>query len=160
MIVGSAKREWRNIPRAIASRAARSGDGAPAVAGGRSRCRTVCDDEYPPSDSEPRSVEWRRRPRRRGRLVTMPYSVRRRGRRRHIGFALSSVVNPTLNPQRATLNPPTIVNRKIANRKSNTQHSTTAIVNRKSQNRKFCNPTHGQDIARAAQQDNESHTRA
>ena len=35
-------------------------------------------------------------PRRRGRVATMPYSVRRRGRRRHIGFALN------LNAQRTT----------------------------------------------------------
>ena len=55
-----------------------SGDDAPVVAGGRSRCCTACDGEISPERSEPRSV-------------------RRRGRRRYIGFALN------LNAQLTTL---------------------------------------------------------
>ena len=48
---------------------------------------------YPPSDSEPRSGGYRGASRRRGGLVTMLYSVRRRGRRRHSRSALNSIVN-------------------------------------------------------------------
>ena len=86
-----------------------------------------------------RSVEWRRRPRRRWGLAMLLYSVRRRGRTpvttatrlaiargicRHIGSALNQskianrkIVNPTFRVFRGSHNALPIINRKIANRK-------------------------------------------